>query len=280
MAAQPDSNSRLRTVQDYFRKVDLRDPGIMELFTDDVQLFFPKFGVSRGKAELARFSQRLTNYLESIEHDIEGFRYVVSGDSIVVEGTERGVTRAGVHWPDNEISQGRFCNVFEFDGPLIRRVHIYVDPDFTSEDLERIRLLRGETAGHADTRAIASAYFERLRAGAQPDAIASLFSEDIDWDIPGDTQRVPWIGKRKGRAGVAAFFRELREQVEPLRFEVRSLVVEGNEAVALGHLESRVKSTGKIIDSEFALHLTIRNGLIVRYRLFEDSFAVARATSP
>ncbi|QRK08844.1 nuclear transport factor 2 family protein [Archangium violaceum] len=280
MVEQPDSNSRLRAVQDYFRKVDLRDPGIMELFTDDVQLFFPKFGVSRGKAGLARFSQLLTSYLESIEHDIEGFRYVVSGDSIVVEGTERGVTRDGVHWPDNEISQGRFCNVFEFEGPLIRRVHIYVDPDFTSADLERVRLLRGGPAEHADTRTIASTYFERLRAGAEPDALASLFSEDVDWDIPGDTRRVPWIGKRKGRAGVAGFFRELREQVESLRFEVRSLVVEGNEAVAPGHLESRVKSTGRIIDSEFALHLTVRNGLIVRYRLFEDSHAVARATGP
>ncbi|ATB36167.1 hypothetical protein CYFUS_001581 [Cystobacter fuscus] len=280
MAEQPDSNSRLKAVQDYFRKADRRDPGLMELFTDDVQFFFPKFGVSRGKAELARFSQMLTSYLESIEHDIEGFRYVVSGDSIVVEGTERGVTRGGVHWPDNEISQGRFCNVFEFDGPLIRRVHIYVDPDFTSADLERVRLLRGKPAEHPDTRAIAGAYFARLRAGAEPDAIASLFSEEVDWDIPGDTRRVSWIGRRTGRAGVADFFRSLREQVEPLRFEVRSLVVDGDEAVALGALESRVKRTGKIIESEFALHMTIRNGLIVRYRLFEDSFAVARATDP
>ncbi|WNG30925.1 nuclear transport factor 2 family protein [Cystobacter fuscus] len=277
MAEQPDSSSRLRAVQEYFRKVDRREPGVLELFTDDVQLFFPKFGVSRGKAELARFSRLLTGYLESLEHDIEGFRYVVSGDSVVVEGTERGVTRGGVHWPDNDISQGRFCNVFEFEGPLIRRVHIYVDPDFTSEDVERVRLLRGEASVHAGTRALANAYLERLRAGAEPDVIASLFSEEVDWHIPGDTQRVPWIGRRKGRVGVADFFRALRAQIEPLRFEVRSLVVEGEEAVVLGALESRVRITGKVIDSEFAQHLRGRDGLIVRYRLFEDSFAVARA---
>ncbi|EPX55036.1 Ketosteroid isomerase-related protein [Cystobacter fuscus DSM 2262] len=77
--------------------------------------------------------------------------------------------------------------------------------------------------------------------------------------------------------GVADFFRALREQIEPLRFELRSLVVEGEEAVVLGALSSRVRSTGRVIDSEFAQHLRVRDGLSVRYRLFEDSFAVARA---
>lgn len=89
----------------------------------------------------------MTTELENLEHDIGGFNYIVSGNSIVVEGTERGVTRNGVHWPDGVVSQGRFCSVFEFDGVFIRRMHIYVDPDFTSEDQDRIRILRREKRG-------------------------------------------------------------------------------------------------------------------------------------
>jgi hypothetical protein len=32
---------------------------------------------------------------------------------------------------------GHFCNVFEFRGDLISRVHIYLDPDYASEDQPR-----------------------------------------------------------------------------------------------------------------------------------------------
>ncbi len=142
-----DSNDRLETVNTYFRKVDARDPTLLDLFTDDVQMFFPKFGLVHGKAALVKWDETMASELESIEHDIDAFNYIVSGNFIVVEGTERGVTRNGEHWPDGVVSQGRFCSVFEFDGTLIQRMHIYVDPDFTSADQDRIRILRGEKVG-------------------------------------------------------------------------------------------------------------------------------------
>ena len=34
---------------------------------------------------------------------------------------------------------GRFCNVFEFRDNLIARVHVYLDPDYVSEDEPRFR---------------------------------------------------------------------------------------------------------------------------------------------
>ncbi|MGL5835732.1 MAG: nuclear transport factor 2 family protein [Waterburya sp.] len=127
------------------------------------------------------------------------------------------------------------------------------------------------------TRTIIKQYFDRLQSRAEPEEIAALFSEDVDWYIPGDTNLVPWIGRRKGRSGVADFIRDLREQDEPIRFEIRSLVVEGEKAVVLGEFASRVKKTGKIIESEFAFEFAVRDRSIVRYRLFEDSFAVVKA---
>jgi len=133
--------------------------------------------------------------------------------------------------------------------------------------------------GDDATRSTVTQLFEKLQAGTAPESIATLFSEDVDWLIPGDVDLVPWIGRRQGRQGVAAFFRDLRQRVEPIRFEIRSIVVEGEKAVALGELESRVKSTGNVIESEFAIEFTVRDSLIVRYRLFEDSFAVARAVA-
>lgn len=146
MIVSTDSDSRREIVRTYFRKVDAKDPTVLDLFTDDVQMFFPKFGLAQGKAALVRFSEIMASQLASIEHDIEAFNYITSGNLIAVEGRERGVMQNGVHWPDGIVSQGYFCNVFEFAGELIQRIHIYVDPDFTSADLDRIHSFRGEKA--------------------------------------------------------------------------------------------------------------------------------------
>ena len=45
--------------------------------------------------------------------------------------------------------------------------------------------------------------------------------------------------------------------------------------VVIGELASPVKNTGKLIQTEFAFDFTIEDGQIVRFRLFEDSHAVA-----
>lgn len=140
MSADVNTEERLRIVESYFRKVDDRDPTLMDLFTDDVEMFFPKFGVGHGKGDMMAFSEIMGAYLACLEHDIDAFNYVISGNHVVVEGTERGRTRDGVPWPDGRISEGRFCNVFEFDGKLICRVFIYVDPDYTSSDTDRIEV--------------------------------------------------------------------------------------------------------------------------------------------
>jgi hypothetical protein len=132
------SQKQIKIIETYFRKVDARDSTLLDLFTDDVQMFFPKFGLGYGKADLIKFSEIMNRHLESLEHDIDSFHYIVSDNCVVVEGTERGVTRDGVCWPDGLVSQGRFCNVFEFKGALIHRMFIYVDPDYTSSDRDRV----------------------------------------------------------------------------------------------------------------------------------------------
>ncbi|ACO79727.1 hypothetical protein AvCA_35800 [Azotobacter vinelandii CA] len=276
---------RIETVRDYFRKVDAKDPSLLDLFTEDVEFFFPKFGVARGKAALTRFAERIAKDAAKLTHDIDGLVFTVDGDRIAVEGREWGVTADGRSWPDGEISQGRFANVFEFEGALIKRTFIYVDPDVTSEDRRRVALYRG-VAPAATLREIALRYFERVAAFWEaPDepqtlaAILELFAEDVDWDVPGDLSAVPWIGPRRDREAVGAFYRELAAQLAPERFEVQRILADDEQAVALGELASRVRATGRLIETPFAFVLSVRDGRIVRYRMLEDSHAVAVAAS-
>jgi ketosteroid isomerase-like protein len=121
------------------------------------------------------------------------------------------------------------------------------------------------------------AFYDALESGQAPEKVASLFAENAEWEIPGDAERVPWAGLRKGRAGVAEFLRQLRALTEPVSFDVHRLLAEDNTVVALGELATRVKATGRVIESAFAANITVENGLITRYQFLEDTWAVSEA---
>lgn len=129
------------------------------------------------------------------------------------------------------------------------------------------------------TRAVVDELFRRIGSDTSTEEIGEMFSDDVDWNVAGDTAVVPWIGRKHGKAGAAEFYRQIRELIQSERFKVADVLIQGDRAIAVGDLESRVRSTGKLIKTEFAFDLTVKNGEIVRFRMFEDSFAVAQAAA-
>jgi len=124
---------------------------------------------------------------------------------------------------------------------------------------------------------VAKELLARMGAGAEPDEIAALFSTDLDFEIAGDVDVLPWIGKKTGRSAATDFFREIRRIVVPIRFDVQDVLANDHRAVIVGELASRVKQTGKTMETAFALVLDVSDGTITRFRMLEDSFAVSRA---
>lgn len=129
-------------IRQFFRYVDAGDARVLDLYADHAELWFPKFGRAKGKEGIGRFAAKMSAMVAKLDHDIDGLRFIDAGNTIVVEGREWGVMADGTAFPDGEISQGLFCNVFEFEGDLISAVRIYVDPDFPSLDQRRIDALR------------------------------------------------------------------------------------------------------------------------------------------
>ncbi|MEV0088297.1 nuclear transport factor 2 family protein [Saccharopolyspora sp. NPDC050642] len=137
--------------------------------------------------------------------------------------------------------------------------------------------------GSALTRAIAKDFLRRLGEG-DPDRIAELFAEQVDWvlDWPaGGHPAVPWIRPRSTRADVADHFRAIAEFHVPGEAggPAPRVLVDGNEAVVLGDIRQTVKATGKPYTALCALHLVVEDGLITRYAVYEDSLTVAEALS-
>jgi ketosteroid isomerase-like protein len=118
-------------------------------------------------------------------------------------------------------------------------------------------------------------FFDSFKKGATPDELAAKFDVNADMFIPGDTKNVPWIGKRIGRKAIADHFKLLRENIKPLKLEFTDILNKSDRVVILGYLESQMKKNGKVMKSEFSIDIVVKNGLLARYHLLEDSFDVS-----
>ena len=116
-------------IKEYFRRVDLGEDA-MPLFTNDFQFFYPKFGVTAGKEGFLEFVTGLFTMVKSISHPIETINFIEQGNQIVAEGLFHGETHSGTRWSPGTTPGGRFCSVFGILDGRIRRMHIYVDPDY------------------------------------------------------------------------------------------------------------------------------------------------------
>jgi len=107
--------------------------------------------------------------------------------------------------------------------------------------------------------------------------LSALFAEQVDWEIPGDKGKAPWVGKRQNNTEVLAFYQLLWKNTEPISATVETLLVEGHQGVIIGEFTTSMLSTGKVVRSFFCIHIALENELITRYRLYENTLAVAES---
>jgi SnoaL-like domain len=131
-------DKRIQVTREYFRLADQRRREVLELFHEEAEIYFPKFGFGFGRQSLFEMVKGFDGVLEFIQHDYDKLICIPAGDYVVVEGTSRG-RLSGKTWAGGETPGGRFCNLFKFRGDLISSLHIYLDPDYTGEDAPRFR---------------------------------------------------------------------------------------------------------------------------------------------
>lgn len=127
-----------------------------------------------------------------------------------------------------------------------------------------------------DTRSIVGETFRRLGEW-DADRVGELFADEIDWFVPA-APSLPWGGKRTRREEVAGYFRTLWSHLhtEQSRVQIDQVLVEGDDAVALGTFSHVANTTGLRFTTPVAMHLSVRNGLVTRLHLYEDTYAVAK----
>jgi uncharacterized protein len=125
--------------------------------------------------------------------------------------------------------------------------------------------------------AIAQKVLEGIGSGQDPATIAALFDNDLLFEIQGDVGALPWIGRRTGRQAIEDFISDLRALTEPVSFDVEDILASDGRAAIVGSLKTRIKATGRIIASQFAIILTIAGQVVTSFQMLEDSFEVSKA---
>jgi hypothetical protein len=110
---------------------------ILDLFAEDAQVYFPKWGVANGKAAIGEMFGAVGGRLKAIRHDYANFNWIMTGtDTFACEGTSYGEHDDG-EWRAGVTHAGRWCDVFEVRDYLIQRCFIYLDPDYAGRDTDR-----------------------------------------------------------------------------------------------------------------------------------------------
>ncbi|MEM9035577.1 MAG: nuclear transport factor 2 family protein [Actinomycetota bacterium] len=108
-------------------------------------------------------------------------------------------------------------------------------------------------------------------------AMGELMAEDMVWHNEGDAA-MPWIGPWQGRQAIFEFLGVFSSNLETTVWENEDAFASGDTVAVFGRMDGRTTGSGaEIGEFTFALRARVRDGKLVLWNWFEDSFAVSRA---
>lgn len=110
-----------------------------------------------------------------------------------------------------------------------------------------------------------------------PDAMSPLMAENMVWHNEGDTT-LPWIGETKGKDAIFEFLSVFGANLQTTKWENTDAFASGDTVAVFGVMNGITPHSGQEIgEFSFALRAKVRDGQIILWHWFEDSFAVSQA---
>ncbi|HVK96667.1 MAG TPA: nuclear transport factor 2 family protein [Flavisolibacter sp.] len=107
-------------------------------------------------------------------------------------------------------------------------------------------------------------------------AIVDACSNEIIWGGY-KNPHIPFSGLYYGKEGVMEFFSRVADTINITAFEPREFISDGDDVVAIGRHSGSVKSTGKTFDHDWCFRFHVKNGRILKFVSFADTYEVATA---
>ncbi len=135
------------------------------------------------------------------------------------------------------------------------------------------KLMQRSAAETGTARAVILNIQDAFRKGDYA-RIAAHYHEDVDWVFHGPPSVFPDVGHRRGKIAV---FKTLQSLNALYRFDSHvseRLIAEGDCAAAVSDIKLLQRASGRVISLKVASFHRVRDGQVVQYRGFTDSFDV------
>lgn len=130
----------------------------------------------------------------------------------------------------------------------------------------------------ADTRRVIERFFQLVNAQPpDPDRIAALFAEKVDWYIP-RSEHMTWSGRRSRRGELPELFRALFAAFEPGgQVNVEAFLVDGKQVAVFCTVTRTVKANHRSFSVLMAQRFTVEDGLISCFHIHEETSLIEAA---
>lgn len=119
--------------------------------------------------------------------------------------------------------------------------------------------------------------FMGAMGGGDMETMASLMADDMVWQNEGD-RSLPWIGPWEGKEVIFGFLGDFSQNVQVTHWENQDAFASGDTVAVFGRMKLKTTVSGAETDEfTFALRAKVRDGQVVLWNWFEDSFAVSQA---
>lgn len=131
-----------------------------------------------------------------------------------------------------------------------------------------------DSASSANARAVITQIQDAFRNN-DCGRLAALYHDDVDWIFHGPTSIFPEVGRRRGKIEVLKTMAGLNALYSFEQFDIEQLIAEDNLAASIARVRMVQRSTSRIIQCKIASFHRVRDGKVVEYRGFTDSFDAA-----
>lgn len=119
--------------------------------------------------------------------------------------------------------------------------------------------------------------FMGAMGGGDMDGMSVLMADDMVWQNEGDPN-LPWIGKWEGKEAIFGFLGTFSQNVQVTLWENEDAFASGDTAAVFGRMKLQLNDSGMETDEfTFALRAKVRDGQVVLWNWFEDTYAVSQA---
>ncbi len=119
--------------------------------------------------------------------------------------------------------------------------------------------------------------FMGAMGGGDMKKMDSLMADNMVWQNDGDPS-LPWIGKWEGKQKIFGFLGDFSKNVQVTHWKNEDAFAQGDTTAVFGRMKLKLTKSGmETPEFSFALRAKVKDGKVVYWNWFEDSFAVSKA---